>query len=541
MERKKTYLCDLCESQLEISHDKNLFTYEIKCSKCHRIQNININNLLLKKKVNEKVFICKDHKKAFIYHCLTCKEDICLYCSQDLHNNHKKEFLRSLKKDEINNHKCDKILLNLKKIIDIFLKELDYFKNEIIENINFIKSLIQKEYELISEIADINNELCLTSINIKNITNLINLRSLENNFNICKNFSCLDNFYEKLDWFNYINNEIKKGKFTEKTNKKKTLYFLISNKYIPINKDYYIYVGIDNNNRYTLRIQKIKDTSNSSKEDFDYETIFYKKLNSIDYSGEPTIRINNTDNNEKESSFFIFTKKAVTYITYNNIIDNKNLKSYNTNNINNLKLKEYKIPLNNNEYILDFIPLSIDRNILFISNGKISLYNQLFDKGKIIIENGEKVSYKFKINEKIFVYSIKNKMFIINITNDNQFTKSEIKINAGYLEFLHFFKDKNILFCLGTSNLYLINFNCTNPEIFQIIEKPEKLGLTVNYRYNSFEEDSIYFISGETNIFYYKYYLSRYKIIESELKCVSREEIYKTKENINIRYLIDEK
>ena len=115
--------------------------------------------------------------------------------------------------------------------------------------------------------------------------------------------------------------------------------------------------------------------------------------------------------------------------------------------------------------------------------------------------------------------------------------EKKIKTKDNNLQFLYYYKDKKILFCLGESNFYLINFNISIPEIIQVKQKPDNLGVYIKSRYKIFEDDCIYFLSVENFQFYDLKFLNIYKIVDGELKLISKNEIYKNNKSCKTIFL----
>ena len=435
MERKKSYLCDICNNQLKINHGEKAFTFNIECVNGHKAKNVYINDLLLKSKINENIYQCEKHNKILLFHCFECNKDICLYCLQDLHKNHKNEFLKRLKKDKFNNIKCNKKIIDLEKMKNNFLYELNKFENEFIKYLKYFKSLIEKEYELIYTIVDFDNKRCVTSIDIENINIISDLKNFDKNIELFRKISFCNSFPEKLDYFkNIFINELKNRQDLKISDKYKNLYEFISKQYIPIpsNKNYYI----EGHSIYNKEIKIIKDNSDLVKGHFNYETIFSKKDNSFSYK---IIFDENKIDIEKELSFFCILHSQISKIIIKNLNgENKKIEIIKFNSIINL--------IEESEYIFikGFIPMSRDKNIIFKSNGKICLFNNSFDNETLIKINH--VYHYFKINSDTFVYSNKNNIYIMEIGEKN--IEKKIKTKDNNLQFLYYYKDKKILFCL---------------------------------------------------------------------------------------------
>ena len=190
------YCCDLCETQLKIHKGEFLFYYDTECIKGHINKNIFLDDLLLKRKNNDKIYQCENHKKLFIYYCKICNKNICLKCFEKSHKEHEIDNLINLKQNEINNLECEKIINNLKILNEDFFNELDIFQNEINECIKSLKLLITKNYEFYYQIL-YNNNKYLNYIDIENIKKLFKIQNFERYFEILKKYSLCETFLEK--------------------------------------------------------------------------------------------------------------------------------------------------------------------------------------------------------------------------------------------------------------------------------------------------------------------------------------------------------
>ena len=173
------------------------------------------------------------------------------------------------------------------------------------------------------------------------------------------------------------------------------------------------------------------------------------------------------------------------------------------------------------------------------------------NKQKIIDSIGLNESYitSLKINENIFVYSTNfkyntnnhNKIYIINI--NDKFVDKYILKNCGK-NLIYFYENKKILLSHDKYYLYLINFKTVISEIIQKIEminnNQSKYCNVINNDshlinfLDCFNDDNIYINITESNIFidssfYNINYIIQFKIIEGELREISRIEIERKK------------
>ena len=101
------------------------------------------------------------------------------------------------------------------------------------------------------------------------------------------------------------------------------------------------------------------------------------------------------------------------------------------------------------------------------------------------------------------------------------------KIDEEEMTSINYNKKEKILLSMGNKILYLINLNCISPEVVQKIEI--KRYFNIKYRYYFSEKESIYFYYYEYLPFYCIIYLVQFKIINRELKIISKIKISKNK------------
>ena len=229
-------------------------------------------------------------------------------------------------------------------------------------------------------------------------------------------------------------------------------------KLFPINHEYYINTKLQ---KEFLTFEIIKDIS-INKEHFEYEVLLQRTLNFqfLHYKNE--IVLIDNDKIEKEFSFLIVTSKSLFKITIFNLYSDIKC-----------NYKNYLLFQNQEEIHIDgLIHLEKDKNIIFKRNtkySKISIYNDLFNEVRIQLEINSRIRDYLKINQNIFVISIKKKIKIISIINEG-FIDEEITIDEEPMKFIYYDKKEKILFSMGHRILYLINFNCISPEVVQKIE-----------------------------------------------------------------------
>ena len=177
------YLCDLCDNPIKITHSEFLIKCKGICDNGHENNNVSFKNYRL----NESLFKCQEHKNYYnIAYCFICKKEICLSCTKD-HKNHKFDYLYNLRKDVSIDFKAYNIINDLKEINNCFFIELDNFKTKNNININFnsLKSLIEREYNILFTII---NSKRIKINDIENIKFLFNSENFKTYINILNTF-----------------------------------------------------------------------------------------------------------------------------------------------------------------------------------------------------------------------------------------------------------------------------------------------------------------------------------------------------------------
>ena len=428
-------------------------------------------------------------------------------------------------------------------MIDLFISELIQFQNRFNLYINILKKNILNYHKFRLDIINNMSEKEFSYIDIKNVEEIFN-----NDYYKKINFSSIlfktETFIKKYDHLkNIFELMLKKGKYIEEQNIKDKYNELKKKIIIPINNNYYIELKEDSwyiNNRNCFILKKINLSSKSFKSD----VIFEEYLNNIN-----KIVLKKNNNIKKLLSFFLLNKER--YIHNNNYVFNiyeMTIKDLEEKTIN-FQMK--KIKLFNND--IDLLILSEDKYIIK-EKRDLNLYDNLFNKQKLIdlIDFNESYITSLIINENTFVYSTyinnhqnNNKIYIINI--DDKFVDKYILNNCGKY-FINFYENKKILFSYDNYYLYLINFKTVIPEVIQkieIINNNERIFnksiCDVSYLLqllDNFNDDSsIYIEDTQSDIlidctFYFITYLIQFKIIEGELREISKIEIErKRKEN----------
>ena len=524
MENSKYLLCPICNKQMMLNHGDYLFTYNAECGNKHIINNMDLDELIFKRKKNKFLRFCQTHNKKNLLHCFHCREDICLICFNSSHKGHKMEYLTSLYLDISEEINIQKLLSKEQQIIKILLSELIDFKNKINSYIDSLKSQIEKEIELRNELLNKVLNKKYTYIDILNLKAILNDKEF---LKISEGISCFcesKTFIEKYDCMRIIFNEgIIRGKYLENNN----YLDLIRNKNQIILNNNFV-VELKSEEETFLNIKKYNRKLNLQS--FEYEIISQKNIGYYDICD---IILNNYNDIEKDFSFFA------------------KLEEKSSKNIDYFLIKILNI-FNNNERKYEIKKLNIKGNLLHlndninivIANKYIYLYDDLFNEIKILLSNnkGEKSYFceGFKINKNTFTYSYSceyNKLYVASIFD---YGLDEFLIhNCGKI-CLNYFEKKKLLISHDSYDLYLTTFNYSFPEVIQKIQIDY---ISVKYIcLFAFEKnESIYFekqlTTFENGSFYNVEYIVQYELVKDELKEVSKYEIKRKKlkeKDINI-------
>ena len=535
MEMLRSFLCPNCDELCKVNNGDYLFSYNIECLYGHKQTNLEQEFLLMKRKVKQNIFKCKNHRKKNQIHCYTCNEDICILCFKDMHQNHKYEYLKNLKlgtREEYNNNYN---LNKQKEILQIFLTELNAFQAKFDLYIDILKEKLKKQNEFKFELFKNISENNFSFIDIENF----NINSKNDIYkkmeDFMEKFINQNTFLEKYEYLKNILDElIKKGKYIEEKKVVNRINNYIDLNLMPLNNDN-LFVQckknyISNNSEITI-FQEIID---KDRENYDYIPIISKNFPFI--INKCPILLENVPKIDNETSFYCISDNSVIKLMIKKQLE-----------IGEDPKFDCIINIFNTLATTALTVLTKDKNIVFKSNQNIILYDDYFS-----IENAKELNQKLPgefstvenvltIDENSFIFTIKNfnstepNIYLIKVDEDSLY-----KINTNDLTPLPLFymKQKKILisFCYeykynnikDNNNFYitLINFNVEKPEIVQMINiNYYDISKKVFY-FNCFNDDSFYFpICKQTynkEMFYKVIYISQYKLIKGEFREVSR-------------------
>ena len=492
----KQFYCTKCSNPLKIKEGNFIFSYNVECCNNHISKNVDLEDILSTKK--EKSYICENHRKRKVIHCINCNEDICFICFKETHHLHKMEYLKSLNYEHIKKCSFENELKEDKKYIESFLKELVNFKNQLILYIDILNSDLQKYYKFRCDLINNISPEVTSYINIENVKNVFENKNFEIK-NLFRNFLSCKSFIQRYDNLkNIFGFMLKKGKYIEN----EIIKYIYRENIIPIDEKYFM--KIDKNNFIIL-----EKSLELNLRKYKFNNIFKKLLNFE--IGRIELKDNKNIKKQlslyalsysKNQALFPFNYKTILYeITIENLCD-FNIKTITTYD----------------KYINLFV-LSENKNIIDDS-GKISLYDDSFISPKLITNEIFDIKEFLKIDQNTFIYSSKG-TFLVKII-DNKINKIKIN-NCGY-KLIYFSEKKNIIFTHDSNFIYLINFNYKKPEVIQKIEINFYENSIYSYNFvdnsylarylTSFNDDSIYLI--------YNGFLVQYKIIGSELVEISK-------------------
>ena len=381
----ENYCCPICNEQLRITEGNYIFTYNINCLNNHKKMNVKLDDLLSYEKPFN--YNCKKHKKVNFIYCYSCNQDICLNCYNELHKNHKIEYIKAINFSDVEKFRLNDSLKQEKELINSFLKEFSDFQNILNTYINTFKTGINKLLNLREKLINNILQKNISYSDIENVKSIINSKYYQNINENIKSFTNSKTFLQKYEnmknIFMLLN---KREQYQEEKN-------LIDNynkhsSLIPINDKYFI----TNNPNAIIIEKKIKKNLN--------EMIYHK------YLGEEFIIDKIIKTTRKDNSFYIL---KIDYNNYNHVYKTEIIEM----KILNLD-KDIKVEVNFNKIkkfnsYINLLVLSLNKNIIINSN-KLYLYDDLFDKNKLISTHFFNIFQSLKINDNTFIFSVyKNK------------------------------------------------------------------------------------------------------------------------------------
>ena len=539
MEIYRSFLCPECDELCTVKNGDYLFSYNIECPQGHKQLNTDQEYLLEKRKPNQNIFKCKNHRKKNTIHCYTCNEDICFLCYNDIHKNHSFEYFKNLKlgtREEYNNNYN---LNKQKAILQIFLTSLNSFQLKFDLYIDTLKEKLKKQNELRTELIKNISENDFSFIDIENFN--INWKNPQNKKieEFIEGFINKNTFIEKYEHLKSIFEElIKKGKYIEEKNIINKINNYIELNLKPLNRDN-LFVQckknyITNNSLITIYKENKENIDKTEDKNSSYKPLFFKNFPFI--INKCPILLENIPKIDSEISFYC-------------ISDNSVIKIFLKKELNIGQEPQYDCVINifNIFQIKALTVLTKDKNIIFKSDKSIILYDDSF-----LQETSKELSHKLPgeysslenvltIDTNTLIFTIKN----FNIIEPAIYTmklnqENFIKINTNGLTPLPLFymKQKKLLlsFCceykynnIKENNYFyisIINFDLEHPEIIQMININYYDTFKKVFYFNCFNDDSFYFpICQETynkEMFYKVIYISQFKLIKGEFREVSR-------------------
>jgi len=496
----KQFFCPTCDNPIKIKEGDYIFSYNIECCNNHIRENVDIGDILSTRK--EKSYVCENHNKKKIIHCINCNLDICFICYKESHKLHKMEYLKSLNYEEASKISFEIELKEDKKYIDNFIDELNHFKTEFIQYMDILKSDLQKYYKFRCDLINNISPGITSYINIENVKDAFDEKNIKIK-NLTGKFLSSNTFIQRYDNLkNIFELMFKRGKYIEN----EIINDIYKDSIIPINNNYFIKLK---NGNFIILKKTLELNSRRYKLQKIFENMVDFEINKIEIKDNKNIK-------NKLSLYALSYKKD----EYNYYIRKTLLYEIIIENLSDFNIKTIATY---DKYFNLFV-LSENNNILD-DKIEISLYDDSFESPKLVSKEIADIYEFLKIDENTFICLIRssNNIFLVKIIN-NTIYRIEIK-NGGY-EIIYFSQKKKILFTTDKKLIYLINFNSLTPEVIQKIEIKLLSNELYPYQYHnvrkenliryltSFNDESIYLI--------YDQFLVQYKIIGSELVEISR-------------------
>jgi len=203
---EKNYIKNLSSLTDEIKNNKNMPKYKAN----------NYNNIL---KLFSEAEICKEHEYNISEYCTKCKNNICLFCSnEEKHKNHKDKIIKY--SDIIpSNYEYEKIYQMLDQK-ENFINKVENWKNEVIKKVENLENILNKEIIILRKVTSNFNKKLLNYNYINNFNNIYKyLLGNDNNDN--NNLAYKNYDYFKEENFNEMSSYLfKVFENLEKKNKK---------------------------------------------------------------------------------------------------------------------------------------------------------------------------------------------------------------------------------------------------------------------------------------------------------------------------------
>ena len=373
------FFCSTCDNQLKIKEGDYLFTYNIECCNNHISKNVDLEDILSKKK--GKNYICENHKKNKIIHCINCNEDICFICYKKSHKLHKMEYLKALNYEQFIKDNFDRELKDEKIYINNFINELMHFKNELNLYIDILKSDLQKFYKFRCDLINNISQKITSYINIENVKNVFEKKNIEIK-NIIKSFLSCNTFTQRYDSLkNIFELMFKKGKYIEN----EYIKDIFEKKVIPIDEKYFMKID---DGQFII----FEKTLELNLRKYKFKNIFEKSIN---YKFN-TIKLKENKNIKNNLSLYALSY----YEDYNNYTIKTLLYEITIKNLCDFNIKKI---VTYDKCIYLFV-LSED-TIITDDKKEISLYDESFKSPKLISNEIFDINEFLKIDPNTFIYS----------------------------------------------------------------------------------------------------------------------------------------
>jgi len=482
------YIKNLSSLNNELKNDRNIPKYKAN----------NYNNIL---KLYSEFEICKEHKFNISEYCTICKNNICLFCSnEEKHKNHKDKIIKfsDIILSSFEYEKANKILEQREQFIKSFINKIENWKNEIIKKVKNLENILDKE--------------------------IIILRKMTSNFN------------KKYLNYNYINNYNNIYEYLL-GNRNKYLYdFYKENNFNEMSSYLFkIFENLEQENNKSLNYINIINENENENENKNDEIYTFKNLANINdnyfiYQNSELIRIINYYQNK-------FHLVAQINIKNDDFLDNSISVSnfdnkiiyFNSNQIFILRYNLYENTID----ILEIIPFNNLLNCVEIKKE----YLLLLKEKELIIWKNKKIEIRKIISDNISnIIPINNHYFIgyfsdsISFYNTNTLEKIKTLNNIDLSIKISKFRDEFII-CVGKGKITLISIK--TKELVQTLEYLyKKYDNSYSYYLNIYIDSKFIFIIPYDIFFEYKYHnFSK----DFEEISINRERAYRS---INIRDIL---
>ena len=205
--------CFNCNNNKNNIYNKLFFKcFTCKQNLCPICKSIHNNNHLILD-YDKANYICQIHNEIYHSYCNKCKINLCKICKENHNKNHNNYEVIDYENINLNKEEINQKLIEFRKKIDIFNKDIKNIVNKLNKIIDNIEIFYKINSDILNNYVMENNnyQILENIINIKNNIKMKDIDEIINNNNISNKFLKLMNIYDKIsnqhinynNFFNY--------------------------------------------------------------------------------------------------------------------------------------------------------------------------------------------------------------------------------------------------------------------------------------------------------------------------------------------------